>query len=145
MKEEQFFWQRDYRKPKDLTTWEALGILLMREISPYLTRLTRYVPFSLFCRSYGFHYRFKEVNEAVYRIQDIAAVKGFWFTLFLYQRDERFLIIFGQFEAKRKNVGDLAELFSHFQKLFEHENSYVTPLEEERTAKFVFVRNIDSQ
>lgn len=145
MKEEKFFWYRDYRKPKDLTDWDYLFLYLEIKFAPYITRLTRYFPFSFLWRTRRFHYKFKEVNGAVDRIREIADTKGFWFNLFFYERDDRFLILYGQFDPKKKKVGDINELFAQFQKLYENENSYITPLEEERTAKFVFVRNIDGQ
>lgn len=143
MKDERIFWYKDYRKPKDFTVWDILVLRLENKFAPYITRLTRYFPLSFLWQTRAFHFKYKEINEVLDRIHDIAGEKGFSFNLFFYDQDDRFLILYGQFDPKKKNVGDIHELFAHFQKCYENENSYITDLNEKRTAKFVFVRKTD--
>lgn len=137
--EENYRWIGPDKKVKDLTDKEIIEINLFKLISPYLTVLTRYFPFSLLWRDRRFHFRFKEITEADDRIIAIASKKGFWFKLFSFEREERFFIIYGQFIPEKKKA-DEKKLIEHFEKEFENENIYISK-PDAKTVKISFLKN----
>lgn len=136
---ERLEWIEPNKTIDDLSSLEILELYLFKQISPYLTRITRYFPFSLLWRHRRFHYRFKEITEAHERIIDIASKHGFWFKLFSFEREERYFIIFGQFVPQKKNVSE-NKLIEYFQKVVVNENIYISK-PDSKTVKISLFKN----
>ena len=61
----------------------------------------------------------------------MAGEKGFWFKLFSYSEDDRFLNIVGKFVPNKKG-SDKESLFQHFREKMKDEDFYINDLEDGR-------------
>ena len=120
-----------YKKVSELSNKEIAIIYIFKKISPYLTILTRFFPFSLLWQDRRFHYRHKKITDADDLIIKIAGEKDFWFKLFSYSEDDRFLNIVGKFVPNKKG-SDKESLFQHFREKMKDEDFYINDLEDGR-------------
>ena len=126
-----YTWKRLDKEVSKLSDKEIVIIYILKKISPYLTNLTRFFPFSLLWQDRRFHYKHKKVLDADDLIIKIAGEKDFWFKLFSYDEDDRFLNIIGKFIPLKKD-SNKDKLFQHFRKKMENEDFYINSLEDGR-------------
>lgn len=126
-REKNFVWISPDKKVSELTSKEIVIIYIFKKISPYLTKITRFFPFSLLWQDRRFHYKHKRTTEADDLTIKIAGEKGFWFTLFSYDADDRSLNIIGKFTPLRKGARK-DTLFRHFREKMEKEEFYINEL-----------------
>lgn len=135
---EQYTWGSEDKRTDELSDKEILWIYFLKKITPFLTFITRFFPFSLLWRDRRFHYRFKEVVEADDLIMKIASKKRFWFKILSFEREEKFLRIVGKFTPLRKGAKK-GKLMEHFEKIFADEGVYVQR-RNDNTVQFLFIR-----
>ena len=126
-----YTWKGLDKKVSELSDKEVVIIYIFKKIRPYLTNLTRFFPFSLLWQDRRFHYKHKKVLDADDLIIKIAGEKDFWFKLFSYDEDDRFLNIIGKFIPLKKD-SNKDKLFQHFRKKMENEDFYINSLEDGR-------------
>ncbi len=135
---ESYKWIGEDISSKKLSSKEIILYQLFLLITPFLTMLTYFYPFSKIWQGRRFHYNFSEVTSRDEQIIKIANNSLFWFRLIGFERNEKFLIIYGKFvPVSKKAKSD--RLFANIHKSFEKEDVYITRLENEEV-KFVFVR-----
>lgn len=123
-----YTWKAPDKKVSELSDKEIVIIYILKKISPYLTNLTRFFPFSLLWQDRRFHYKHKKIVDADDLVIKIAAEKDFWFKLFSYDEDDRFLNIVGKFVPLKKD-SNKDKLFQYFRKKMENEDFYINDLE----------------
>ena len=121
-------WKGIDKKIDELSDKEIVIIYILKKISPYLTSLTRFFPFSLFWQDRRFHYKHKKIVEADDLIIKIAGEKDFWFKLMSYDEDKKFLNVIGKFVPLTKN-SDLDKLLHYFRYKMEKEDFYINTME----------------
>ncbi len=126
-KSKSYTWVSPDIKVSELSKKQIFRILLFKEISPLLTALTRFFPFSLLWQDRRFHYMHKKITDADDRIIKIAGEKGFWFKLLFYDEDNLSLHMVGKFVPFKKGA-DQDTLFQYFRKQFEEEDFYINDL-----------------
>lgn len=124
-----YIWKGPDKKVSKLSDKEIVIIYFLKKISPYLTILTRFFPFSLFWQDRRFHYKHKKIVDADDLIIKIAAEKFFWFKIFSYDEDGRFLNIIGKFVPLKKD-SNKDTLFQYFRKKMENGDFYINDLED---------------
>jgi len=126
-----YTWKGPDKKVSKLSDKEIVIIHILKKISPYLTILTRFFPFSLLWQDRRFHYKHKKVVDADDLIIKIATEKDFWFKIFSYDEDGRFLNIIGKFVPLKKDSNkDI--LFQYFRKKMGNGDFYINDLEDGR-------------
>ena len=113
----------------ELSDKEIVVIYILKKINPYLTSLTRFFPFSLLWKDRRFHYKHKQITDADDLIIKIAGEKGFWFKLFSYDEDDRFLNIVGKFVPLKKD-SNKETLFQYMRAKMENEDFFINDLED---------------
>ncbi len=126
-----YTWKAPDKKVSELSDKEIVMIYFFKKINPYLTKITRFFPFSLLWQDRRFHYKHKRTTEADDLIIKIAGEKGFWFKLFSYDEDGRFLNIIGKFVPLKKDSNKDA-LFQYFREKMEDEDFYINDLPDGR-------------
>ena len=126
-----FTWKAPDKKVSELSDKEVVIIYILKKISPYLTSLTKFFPFSLLWQDRRFHYKHKKITDADDLIIKIAGEKDFWFKLFSYDEDDRFLNIVGKFVPLKKD-SNKDKLFQYFRKKMENEDFYINDLDDGR-------------
>ncbi len=124
-------WKGLDKKVSQLSNKEIAIIYILKKINPYLTSLTRFFPFSLLWKDRRFHYKHKKITDADDLIIKIAGEKDFWFKLFSYDEDDRFLNIIGKFVPLKKDSNKY-KLFQYFRKKMEKEDFYINDLDDGR-------------
>jgi len=130
-KDKSYTWSSPDKKVSELSDKELVRIYIFKIISPYLTSLTRFFPFSLLWQDRRFHYKHKRITGADDLIIKIAGEKGFWFKLYSYDEDDHFLNITGKFVPLKKDANK-DTLFQYFRKKMEDEDFYINDLPEGR-------------
>ncbi len=130
-KDKSYTWNAPDKEVSQLSSKEIVIIYILKKISPYLTTLTRFFPFSLLWQDRRFHYKHKKIADADDLIIKIAGEKDFWFKLFSYDEDDRFLNIIGKFIPLKKDSSK-DKLFQYFRKKMENEDFYINDLEDGR-------------
>lgn len=125
MKDAKFDWKSKDKKINELTSKEILVIYFLKKISPFLTFITHYFPFSLFWQDRRFHYRFKDVVEMDDLIVKITSEQGFWFKFLTFEKYRKLLIIMGKFIPLKKNLKK-DDLIKHFESIFAKKNIYIS-------------------
>ena len=128
-KDKSYTWIGPDKKVSELSDKEVLIIYALKKICPFLTTLTKFFPFSLLWQDRRFHYKHKKVTDADDLIIKIAGEKGFWFKLFSYDEDDRFLNITGKFVHIEKG-SNKEKLFQHFREKMKDEDFYINDLED---------------
>lgn len=126
-----YTWKSPDKKVSELSDKEIVKINIFKMISPYLTNLTRFFPFSLLWQDRRFHYKHKKSVDADDLIIKMAGEKDFWFKLFSYNEDDQFLNIIGKFVSFKKG-SDKESLFKHFREKMKDEDFYINDLEDGR-------------
>jgi hypothetical protein len=130
MKEDKSFkWKSKDINVSKLSNEEIWKIFILNKISPYLTKLTKYPPFSLLWQDRRFHYKHKKTTEADDLIIKIAGEKGFWFKLFSYDEDELYINIVGKFQPL-KTASSKDELYEYLRKSTENLGFYINDFED---------------
>lgn len=137
MKNGEFVWKGKDKKISELTDTEILEIYFIRKISPFLTLITKYFPFSLLWQDRRFHYRFKDVVEMDDLITKTCSEKGFWFKFLTFERYNKLLVIVGKFiPIKEKLKKD--DLIQHLKSVFSNRNIYISE-QDKGTIKFSII------
>ncbi len=136
---EKYNWKGADKKISELTEKEVILIYFFKKISPFLTFITKYFPFSLLWQDRRFHYKFKEVDEMDNLIIKIASEKGFWFKFYSFEKDKQFLKITGKFISEKKNIKE-ANLIKHFEVVFAKKDIFINKPDLE-TVRFLITRN----
>jgi len=134
MNDGKFDWKSKDKKISELTNVEILEIYFFKKISPFLTFITKYFPFSLFWRDRRFHYKYKDVVEMDDLIVKIATEKKFWFKFLSFEKYNGLLIIIGKFIPVKKSLKEDV-LIRHFESYFADKNIYISKHDKE-TVKF---------
>lgn len=130
MKENKSYkWSSPDKKVSELSDIEFLIIYILKQISPFLTNLTRFFPFSLLWQDRRIHYKHKKMVDADDLIIKIAAEKDFLFKLLSYDSDDHFLNIIGKFVPLKKG-SDRDKLLQYFRQKMENEDFYINDLED---------------
>lgn len=124
-----YYWKGKDKKLKDFTKKELLSYYFFDTISPFLTLITRYFPFSLLWQDRRFHFKHKKMNDTDDLILKIAGEKGFWFKLISYTQDDNFLNVIGRFEPRKENANK-NNLFQYFRKKMKDHNFYINDIED---------------
>ena len=137
MNDGKFDWKGKDKKISELTTQEILLVYFLKKISPFLSFITRYFPFSLLWQDRRFHYRFKDVVEMDDLIIKTGSEKGFWFKFLTFERYNKLLVIVGKFiPIKKKHKKDA--LIQHLKSVFSNRNIYISDQEND-TVKFSII------
>ena len=124
-----YTWKRLDKEVSKLSDKEIVIIYILKKISPYLTNLTRFFPFSLLWQDRRFHYKHKKVADVDDLIIRIATEKGFWFKIFSYNENNSFLNITGKFVPLKKDA-DKDKLLRYLRKKIKKEDLYINELDE---------------
>lgn len=122
-----YTWESPDKKVSELTDKEVFIIYVLKKISPYLTTLTRFFPFSLLWQDRRFHYKHKKIVDADDLIIKIAGEKDFWFKLFSYNEDNNFLSVTGKFVPLKKR-SNKDGLFQYFREKMKDQDFYINDL-----------------
>lgn len=122
---EKFEWIGADKKVAELSNKEILHIYFLKIMSPFLTFITAYFPFSLFWQDRRFHYRFKDVVEMDDLIVKITSEQGFWFKFLTFEKYRELLVIMGKFIPLKKNLKK-DDLIKHFESIFTNKNIYIS-------------------
>lgn len=121
-------WEGADKKSSDLSDKEIIEIYFLKKVSPYLTFLTGFFPFSLLWQDRRFHYKHRRATEADDLIIKMAGEKDFWFKLFSYDEDNLFLNVIGKFTPLKKGASK-DKLIEYFRVKMEKEDFYINELE----------------
>lgn len=129
-----FEWKSKDKKISELTNTEIIEVYFFKKLSPFLTVLTKYFPFSLLWRDRRFYYKYKDVVEMDDLIVKIATKNKFWFKFISFERYNRLLVIIGKFIPIKKNLKEDV-LIRHFESYFADKKVYIIK-QDKGTIKF---------
>lgn len=122
-------WKGVDKKISQLSDKEILEIFIFKQLSPYITFLTRFFPFSFFWQDRRFHHKHRTIVELDDLIIKTAGEKDFWFKIISYEKDDRFLNVVGKFTPLKKNASK-SKLLEYFRLKMTDKDFYINELED---------------